>query len=272
MPKHGIHMQPAQHEALVSVEIWQKAQARLDGRALAPARKDIRDEFPLRGFICCDACGHPMTAAFSKGRAAHYGYYKCFQRDCSLNGKSIRKEQVETDFEELLKSFKPGEQLIAMLRVMFENAWSQQAGRSAQLAAEARKELQDIEAKVGRLVSRIVDTDQPGVVAAYEAEIAKLNARKAGLAQAAARKHEPVMSFEKTFRTALAFLSNPWNLWNSDVPTHRRLLLRLAFTSPIRYCRNEGFRTAGIAEPLRVLGLIAQDKGGMVEEAGFEPT
>lgn len=66
MPDWGIRMQKAVHEPLISLATYQAIQERLNGRAVAPIRKDTDAEFPLRGFIACADCGHPMTAARSK--------------------------------------------------------------------------------------------------------------------------------------------------------------------------------------------------------------
>jgi DNA invertase Pin-like site-specific DNA recombinase len=116
VPGWGIHLAPAKHEPLISVAEWKKIQDRLDGRANAPARKDFNADFPLRGFVCCSSCGNPMTAAWSKGRNAHYPYYVCYQRGCERRGKSVRKEKVESEFEALLKSLKPAPVLLKLER------------------------------------------------------------------------------------------------------------------------------------------------------------
>ena len=271
MPGGCGKLQPGKHEPLVSYAIWRKVQDRLDGCAQAPARKDFNADFPLRGFVCCASCGHPMTAAWSKGRSARYPYYTCYQRGCERRGKSMRREKVEGDFETLLKSLKPAPVLLKLLRSMFADRWDQ-VGRSArERAASARAEAHKLESKIGKLVNRIMEAENTRVIRAYEEQIAALEEEKIRLEEIAASAGQPRTSFEESFRTALAFLSNPWNLWVSDVLEHKRLVLRLAFTRPLPYCRNEGFRTGGIAEPLRLLGLFAASDSRMVGAAGIEP-
>ena len=56
------------HEPLISLETFHKIQDRLAAGARAPARKDISDDFPLRGFVLCDDCGKPLTACWSKSK------------------------------------------------------------------------------------------------------------------------------------------------------------------------------------------------------------
>ena len=85
----------------------------LNGTAHAPARKDINEDFPLRGFVVCDDCGEPMTSCWSKGRQQHYPYYLCDTRGCASKRKSIRSADIEEGAEALLKSLQPARQLYA---------------------------------------------------------------------------------------------------------------------------------------------------------------
>ena len=53
--------------------------------------------------------------------------------------------------------------------------------------------------------------------------------------------------------------------------TRCSVLLKLAFTDKLAYCRNEGFRTPQVAVPFRILGNFAQ-KDKLAERKGFEPS
>lgn len=55
-------MVPAKHAAIISLETYLNAQGRRLEGAKAPARKDISEDFPLRGFVACSDCEKPMTA------------------------------------------------------------------------------------------------------------------------------------------------------------------------------------------------------------------
>jgi hypothetical protein len=61
-----------QHEPLISYETFRKIEQRLKGNAKVPARKNLNQGFPLRGFVTCGHCGMPLTACWSKGRHARY--------------------------------------------------------------------------------------------------------------------------------------------------------------------------------------------------------
>lgn len=65
---------------------------------------------------------------------------------------------------------------------------------------------------------------------------------------------KPVRGFDESFRTAMAFLANPWKLWASEALEDKRAVLKLAFADRLAYVRNEGFRTAETTLPFKVLG------------------
>ena len=269
--KWGIHLHPGKHEPLISFETWQKIQARLESNAYAPTRKDLNRDFPLRGFVCCAACAHPMTAAWSKGRNAHYPYYTCQHRHCSMRGKSIRKEKVEGEFEALLKALKPKKELFRLARAMFSDRWDQQAQMAKSAAEQARAEIAGIDRKIDTLVERITAADTPAVIDAYERQIKSLGERRVVLKETVVDAKPPAGRFEEIYRTACAFLANPYILWASGKFELQRIVLRLAFTERLQYCRNRGYRTAGIAEPLRLLGSFSAPGYGMVGAQGLEP-
>ncbi len=212
-----------------------------------------------------------MTAGWSKGRSKHYPYYVCYQRGCERRGKSIRRELIENDFEKLLGDLSPAPLLLKIARAMFADRWEAESRNTEERKRQMKDEITGIDGKINKLVERIVASENDRVIQAYENQIRELDHRKIMLAEKAANSGVVSKTFDESFRTAWTFLSNPQKLWASDRLEHKRLVLRLAFTGPLAYAKNEGFRTASIAEPLRVLGLFATDNSEMVGAAGIEP-
>ena len=120
-------------------------------------------------------------------------------------------------------------------------------------------------------MQRILDTDVPSVVGAYEEKVRKLEAERALIREKLADSSVPAMAYEDTVRTALDFLSNPWILWRSEDFEARTTVLKLAFVERLRYCRDKGFRMANVSLPFKVLGGFSGGKGKMVHPRGFEP-
>lgn len=267
----GVEPIKGRHEGLVSFETWLAVQERRKGNAKVPARKNLSESFPLRGFVCCASCGEPLTACWSKGRSALYPYYLCDTKGCRDHRKSIRKEKIEGAFEALLATLKPSEGLFHLAFEMVRDLWD---GRTANAKMQGRSlegEIRAIEKKVDSLLERIVDASSDSVVKAYERKIKELETQKTLMQEKIASCGKPLKSFSETYRTAFDFLSDPCKLWHSPRLEDRRAVLKLVFANRLAYARNEGYRTAKISTPFKMLGDMNMSKNGMVPRTGIEP-
>lgn len=80
-----------------------------------------------------------------------------------------------------------------------------------------------------------------------------------------ASARRPAASFDKTLRTALDFLANPWKLWKSERLEDKQTVLKLAFADRLRYTRENGFRTADLSMPFSLLTQVSGAKSLMAE-------
>ncbi|MBC7147467.1 MAG: recombinase family protein [Thioclava marina] len=270
-PRWGVSARRGHHEPIISLETFERIQERVKGKAKAPARKDISEDFPLRGFVLCDDCGEPMTSCWSKGRSKLYPYYLCDTRGCENQRKSIPRDKVEDGFAEILKSLQPTRQLFALAKAMFKDAWNMRLSQAHRDKDEIAKLLRDAEKQIEILLERIVEADNASVIKAYEGKIAKLEREKLLLAERAAQVVPPKGRLEEFIEPALEFLGNPWNLYENGSLAFKRTVLRLAFAEPLRYSMQSGYRTAETAFPFKVLAEISTSKGEMVEPRGVEP-
>ncbi len=269
--KWKLFMHPAKHEPIVDLVTWQKIQYRKNGKTKAPARSNINKDFPLRGFINCGTCEHPMTTAWSKGRNARYPYYFCQAKTCSEYKKSIRRDDIEHGFEDILKELQPTPKWFYLAYDMFADLWKQQKAKLSGHVDNAKSEAKKIEAKIGQLMNRIVGTDNETLITAYEEQIKQLSEKKLYLTENSYKTTKTPKTFEQSFRTAFSFLSNPWWLWHSDLLDHKRMVVKLAFPEGLFYSRQSGYRTAAIALPFRVTGVLGSGNCKVVEPSGIEP-
>ena len=270
-PNWGVSLRKGHHEPLISFACHERIQDRLRGTALAPARKDINQDFPLRGFVLCDDCGQPMTSCWSKGRKKHYPYYLCDTPDCASRRKSVPRADVEEGAEKLLRSLQPAKPLFALARAMFIDAWEMRLAEARSARATLGDQLKDVDTRIEGLLDRIVEASSPSVIAAYESRIDKLEREKIKLTEAAEEIVPPQGRLDEFIEHALTFLANPWKLYEKGDFALKRTVLKLAFLEPLRYSRNEGYRTAKITFPFKVLAGFSTPKCGMVGPAGFEP-
>ena len=106
----------AKHKGIISLNTYHKIQERLDSKH-RPTIEGIIEEhpdFPLRGFLVCEASGQYMTGSYSKGRSKSYPYYR-FGHTSERKGKSIRAEKLHYEFETMLASMKPRKETIRLV-------------------------------------------------------------------------------------------------------------------------------------------------------------
>ena len=181
----------------------------MKGKAKAPARKDISEDFPLRGFVLCDDCGQPMTSCWSKGRTKHYPYYLCDTRGCENARKTIPRDKVEDGFADILKSLQSTRTVFTVAKAMFKDAWNIRLTQAEREKEEITKQLRDAEKQIETLLERIVEADNASVMKAYEGKIAKMEREKLLLTEKATGIVPSKGRLEEFIEPALELLGNP---------------------------------------------------------------
>ena len=270
-PNWNVSRRPGAHEGLISLETFQLIQDRLNGIGRAPHRKNLNADFSLRGFVECADCGTPLTACWSKGNTARHPYYLCHKRGCDSYGKSIRRDLIEGQFEELLKVVRPTPGLFNIATRMFREHWDHRIKQASAQADAIARELVKVEKEIEQLLDRVVAATVPSVITAYENRIRKVEEQKCLLKEKLGNCARPASSFDDALRTALEFLANPWNLWKSEHLEDRRTVLKLTFSQRLSYKCKKGFRTASLSMPFNVLADFFSGNSNMAHPTGFEP-
>ena len=260
----GVAPRQGKHDGLISLETFEKIQERLKGQAKAPARKDINVDFALRGFILCDDCGKPLTSCWSQGKHQKFPYYLCWNKDCESARKSIPRDKLEGEFEELLGTLKPTQDWFDIVTAMFKDAWSQQTQNTASMLQVARQKVVTIERQIEGLVDRIVESSTSSAIGRYEQRISQLEKEKLLMEETLQKQAAPQGRFEELFEHSLLFLANPQKLWRFGQFEHKRVVLKLAFEDRLPYSRKTGLRTPKTTLPFRVLGGFSAEKLKMV--------
>ncbi|GAA6176720.1 hypothetical protein NBRC116593_26390 [Sulfitobacter pacificus] len=274
---YGINWLKGHHEGLISVETFDKVQARREGVAKAPARKNIGKDFVLRGMVCCAGCGVPLRSSWSKGRSATYAYYLCQTKTCEAYGKSIARDKAEADIGDLIKTLEPTPQLITLAKAMFRHAWDQRVAQAQEAIHSGQRQIKVVEKQIEALLARIMESSNITVIEAYEDKITELQRSKIILGDQLANQATPQGTYAEKLEPVLTFLANPWKLWETGHVALRRTVLKLAFADRIQYDRNQGARTAEITLPFKVLEEFTDQKvcsgagGGTRTHTGTRP-
>ena len=266
----GVSIREGRHEGLISVATFERIQQKLDGRVYAPARKDVSVDFPLRGAVCCSQCNTPLTAGWSKGRRQKYPYYFCRSKGCAMYGKTIPRRKIEGEFVDLLSRLQPSRTVLEIVATMFRDVWNTQLEKSSVLQNALKRNLSSIEHKIEKVLDAVVEATNPRVIAAYERQIDKLERETLILQEKQRQNGEPPGDFNDLFEHSVRFLSSPCNIWKTGRIEMQRLVLKLAFSGHLQYCRERGFRTPQTTVPFGFLEDYGVKKE-MVPGGGFEP-
>ena len=271
-PRWDVPLRKGHHEGLISYATYTAIQDRLKAKPKVPARPDLNVDFPLRGFVTCGDCGNPLTSCWSKSKTGkRHAYYHCFTRGCESKGKSIRRDDLEGEFEELLQDLQPSDTAHGLIKDMFKVGWELRGKHVKEAAKAMTRKLSDLESQIAALLDRIVEASSPRVISAYEAKIDALEKEKLIVAEKLENAGQVQRPFDEMFELACQFLSSPWKIWQTGHLAMRRVVLKLAFEERIAYCRKEGLRTPKTTLPFNALGRICMSEGVMADWGGFEP-
>ncbi|GFE49968.1 hypothetical protein So717_17210 [Roseobacter cerasinus] len=270
-PPWGITLRQGHHAGLISASTLQRIQERRTGVAKVPMRADINRDFVLRGAVCCGDCGVPYRSAWSQGKRKKYAYYVCQTKNCASYGKSIARDKLEGEFEELLQNITPTKPAFALARRMFRIAWDQQIESVEQGRKELQTQIKATARKSEEILDKIVGTTNERLATSLEKRFNELELNKAALEEKLQNQGQPRRSFEEALEHTLKFLANPWKAWEKGSFELRRAILKLVLTAPLHYHRDKGPRTPEIAFPFNALAENHAGKLNMVPPHGLEP-
>ena len=267
----GVTRRKGHHEPIISLETYERIQARKNARAVAPKRKDIHEDFPLRGAVTCGCCDSTMTSCWSRsGTGKRYPYFFCNNRDCEAYRKNIRAEKVDTGFEAILRALTPSRQLLTIAIEMLKDAFAQKAGQVAHVQAELHRQIKALDKQQDAVLTRLVETNNDKVAAALETKIAQIEDQKLLAQEKLAQSAKPREAKPHDFELLRRFLSNPWDIYKNGTLTVKKTVLKLAFTAPLVFDAKTGFRTPQVSVIFDFLDHLTS-KCEMVRSRGLEP-
>ena len=178
---------------------------------------------------------------------------------------------MEGQFEQLLHEITPTPDVVYLIRSITKQVWQEHHDSFEIQHRAIERELKDTDKKIEQFLDRIVEADNASLIKAYESKITKLENEKAVLSEKLTFGEEMPTDFESNFQTVFDFIEKPQKLWGSEDIEDKRLVLKLVFTRPLQYRRNEGFQTAAISLPFALSRDLMMGKSGMVEHSGVEP-
>ena len=206
----GIELREGLHEGLITFATYKRIQDRLKGKAYAPTRKNLQADFPLRGAVLCGDCGEALTSCWSTSKSGKkHPYYLCFNKGCESYRKSIKRDQIEGDFQTLIERVVPSKEAVEMAQTLFWQFWDGEIQKQEQRVKNLKAKLIPIERKLDQLLDKVVEADDPALIAAYEKKIKSLGQDKVVLNEQIQSGGQTRRSFDDTVRTLLRWMKNP---------------------------------------------------------------
>jgi len=266
-----VPLQKGKHNGFISKETYDAVQEKLFSKSKAPLRKDYNKDFPLRGFITCDCCKTPVTASWHKGRSKKYAHYHCKQLDCPMVGKTIRKKDIELEFQALVSNFKPNKDTMGLIRGILLDTWNNRDLIEDDNKKILTQEVDKLDAKKKQFMDRIASSTNIGLINEYEIEIAEILKQKAELEKQLPIKVYTQENFGTASKTVLKYLEDPVRMWQSPNYKDKRLLLEMYFEDKLSYDLKVGLGTAHLACLPKLLATKEVSKNHLVEMPGVEP-
>jgi len=266
-PEFGVSTR-GDFEPLISEQTFYRAQAVSEGRAHVSApRERNHPDFPLRGFVRCEACGRPLTGSWSKGRNDHYAYYHC-QRQCrAVNVNKAKLEGLFVDELALLQPT-PGYMRLVKDRVLY--VWQQLTSEIKDRAVESERRVKAIQQKLDRLDEAYLFA-QTIDLTSYERQRDKQR-EELTLAQI---DHHTESIEELDVQGILAFaervLPRAADLWVQASISQRQRLQQLFLPEGIAFDGNRFNRTAATAPFFKYLARGESAEESLVSRLGIEP-
>ena len=174
-----------------------------------------------------------LTAGWSRGKYDSFADYRCRTKGCERFGKSIRKDQIEGDFEKLLENVQPSRSALGMVQAMFQHCWDMQDEQAQSLKGDVKKRIKQADKDIAALVDMAVNPSSPTVLTAYEKKIERIEHEKLALQEKLANPGRTGYSQSSLFELSMRFLASPCKVWDSGRFDLRQIVLRLVFTGPI---------------------------------------
>jgi len=261
-----------QHEGIVTLGVYERVQAKLDGKGKVRTRQSDRLDFILRGFLLCTFCQLPMTASWSRGRNKMFRYYRCKSPSCVRYNKSINADLIDEKFENLLRSVTPKPEAIQLAKAIALDLWQGKVKNMQSRQDRLEKGLGETQRQIEALSKRVIKTVDEGLVSIYEQQILRSRNEAELLKEKLKRLGTSATSFETALEVVFEFLENPLFIWENESVNAKRLVMRLVFADKLAFHPELGFETAQKSLLIGLFEQIVAKKSQDVEMEGIEPS
>lgn len=145
-----------QHEPMITLELFEKVQAILDGRVTKPSlaiRNRSNVDFPLRRLVKCGRCGCGFTGSWCNGHLKRYPYYWCYKSK-SCHSPYVLVGKIHEALTKILIKTKLSQPGIEILQILLKAEFSKRYSKVQMHQAKGKLLIGKLVAMRTNLVSK----------------------------------------------------------------------------------------------------------------------
>jgi DNA invertase Pin-like site-specific DNA recombinase len=252
----------ALHKPMITKEEYFKIRIILAGGSTKVKRIKMNPDFPLRRTVKCGCCGMPLTGSCSHGNGGNYYYYHCYNKECSMYGKVINKNKLESDFVKYLDRITPQKAFLNFFKDTVLDFWNDKGANIKTEAQKYEKHLAILEEKR----KRIFDMREDGSYTPEEFKERKEEIENAIMTTKISLSESRIDQFdiESAISYANKFISSLSRQWLDLAVSHSRFQ-KMILPDGISYTRNIGFGTSRLGLIYEINQTSCTDKSLVVD-------
>nr|WP_290679938.1 recombinase family protein [Kordia sp.] len=240
------------HPAIVSKELFLKAN---DLQAINPhgyKQTKVNDNLPLRGgFLRCEKCEKALTGYVVKKKNVHY--YKCRTKGCRCNKNA---NALNSQFIELLSSYKIDKKLIAPLKLQLKNTFEYFSKSNEDNTASLKYNLKTIKANLDQVEERYAIGKIDLTI--YEKYLKKYQERIEEITVEINKTSFEKSNLDSYIDKSLELACNLHNIWELGNHSQKQKLQNLLFPNGILYSKeNDRCRTTKVNSVLELINSLS---------------
>ena len=198
-----------------------------------------KEPWPLRRFIRCSECGHPLTGSRSKGYSKHYEYYHCTH--CN-KGTRVRRDKTHHGFVNKLGSESLTPDVLNLFKEIVVRRWNKEHRDVQQERRKIDEQLRQFE----DTRNAIVDKNLSGVYndTLTAEQLNRIAFQKSELELKRSVMHVGELENEEIVDLAVKFIANSATLWQQATLENRQRFQKMVFPEGISVDNEVNFGTA----------------------------
>ena len=269
--KWDIWLMEAQHEAIISMDTYNRVQKRL--KWMSPierkieqsnARKNISEDFPLRWFLYCEESGHMFSSAWCKWSHDMFPYYT-YPKKSPMKWKSINRDTFDKEFSKYLAMLTPSNSVLACFEKIFLDVYKNKNKVFEKQKAVLEQKIRDIDLKIDNYLERLGEASSSKLIKTYESKIENLESDKAILIEKISEKSQHLKNVWTNLKAKLKMVWNALFIWNSSNLKNKRSLVKLIFPQGIPINKKRQVWTPTFSLIYQAFELSKKSKSRLVE-------